>query len=165
MFCIPATYTLFLWRAVEHSPKGTGGKLFFSWLQRAAKQGPWWAEHRSLSSPSLLCKCRVRSRSQVWESECHRGPGRTQGAGPDPLFTGRTRSFIGLHQQGGGSGSLHYRSLSRKCQFRGHVEMLLSAYCELDQDSITVSRDKAAKIDPCPCVRIGLLISATSILR
>lgn len=47
----------------------------------------------------------------------------------------------------GGGGSLSYRSLSRKCQFSGHVKILFSVNCELDQD-IPVSRDKVVKTDP-----------------
>mgnify|MGYP001143536688 CR=1 FL=1 len=31
-----------------------------------------------------------------------------------------------------------------KCQFSGHIEILLAAYCELDWD-ISVSQDKEAK--------------------
>lgn len=47
---------------------------------------------------------------------------------------------------GWGAQSLRYRSLARRCQFSGHVEMLFSVNCDLDQD-IPVSRDKVAKIE------------------
>jgi hypothetical protein len=38
-------------------------------------------------------------------------------------------------------------TLARKCQVNGHVEILFSAYCELDQGS-PVNRDKEVKTDP-----------------
>lgn len=44
----------------------------------------------------------------------------------------------------GGGGRLCYTT---DHYFSGHVEILRSAYCEVDQD-IPVSRDKVAKIDP-----------------
>jgi hypothetical protein len=46
----------------------------------------------------------------------------------------------------GEGGSLSYKWLSRKCQFSGHVKILFSVNCELDQD-IPVSRDVVVKID------------------
>lgn len=42
-----------------------------------------------------------------------------------------------------GRRSLSYKSLARKCQFSGHVEILFSVNCELDQD-IPESMSKAA---------------------
>lgn len=53
----------------------------------------------------------------------------------------------GVGGGGGVGGSLCYRSLERKCRFNGHVEIVFSVNCELDQN-IPVSRDKAAKTDP-----------------
>ena len=46
--------------------------------------------------------------------------------------------------------SLYYGLLARdlfKVPVSGHVEIFLSAYCELDQD-IPVSKDKLAKTNP-----------------
>ena len=52
--------------------------------------------------------------------------------------------------------------LARKCQFGGHVEILLASYCELDWD-VPVSRNKATKTNT--WMRIGLLTTLTSVLR
>lgn len=71
-----------------------------------------------------------------------------QGAGPNPFFTERrSRSCSCTAAMRREEGEAYAQIAGKRCQFSGHIEILLSANCELDQNT-AINRDKAAKTDP-----------------
>ena len=87
----------------------------------------------------------------AWESNisADRVPGKWQG---QTCFSHSEQTSSQWQENEGGRGEkstlqITSKRVILKCQFSGHVEILLAAYCELDWD-IPVRRDKAAKTDP-----------------